>query len=140
MRGPDIPADTVCPDLIGTIDLLPTFAAITGSQLPKGKKIDGLNAINLLTGKGKSKRNEFIHYTSRGEVEGIRQGNWKLLIKKKRGKSVGKKDILLFDLEKDLEEKNNLATQHPVIVTKLQSRMEQIDGEITQNARAPWNK
>jgi arylsulfatase A len=73
-------------------------------------------------------------------VEGIRQGNWKLLIKKKRGKSVGKKDILLFDLEKDLEEKNNLATQRPVIVTKLQSRMEQLDGEITENARAPWNK
>ena len=140
MRGPDIPAGTVCPDLIGTIDLLPTFAAITGSQLPKGKKIDGLNAINLLTGKGKSKRNEFIHYTSRGEVEGIRQGNWKLLIQKKRGKSVGKKDILLFDLEKDLEEKNNLATQRPAIVTKLQSRMEQLDAEITQNARAPWNK
>ena len=140
MRGPDIPAGTVCPDLIGTIDLLPTFAAITGSQLPKGKKIDGLNAINLLTGKGKSKRNEFIHYTSRGEVEGIRQGNWKLLIQKKRGKSVGKKDILLFDLEKDLEEKNNLATQRPAIVAKLQSRMEQLDAEITQNARAPWKK
>jgi len=140
MRGPDIPAGTVCQDLIGTIDLLPTFAAITGSQLPQGKKIDGVNAINLLTGTGKSKRNEFIHYTSRGEVEGIRQGNWKLLIKKKRGKSVGKKDILLFDLEKDLEEKNNLASQRPVIVTKLQSRMEQLDAEITQNARAPWNK
>jgi len=62
------------------------------------------------------------------------------LIKKKRGKSVGKKDILLFDLEKDLEEKNNLASQRPVIVTKLQSRMEQLDAEITQNARAPWNK
>ena len=53
---------------------------------------------------------------------------------------MGKKDILLFDLEKDLEEKNNLATQRPAIVTKLQSRMEQLDAEITQNARAPWNK
>lgn len=140
MRGPGIPAGTVCKDLIGTIDLLPTFAAITDTQLPKGKKIDGLNAINLLTGKGKSKRNEFIYYTSRGEVEGIRQGNWKLLIKKKRGKSVGKKDILLFDLEKDLGEQNNVSSQRPNIVSKLQSRMEQVDAEITQNARAPWNQ
>lgn len=140
MRGPDIPAGTVCKDLIGTIDILPTFAAITGTQLPKGKKIDGINAIKSLTGKGKSKRNEFIYYTSRGEVEGIRQGNWKLLIKKKRGKSVGKKDILLFDLEKDLGEQNNVSSQHPNIVTKLQSRMEQLDAEITQNARAPWNQ
>ena len=33
-----IPAGTVCDDLMGTIDLLPTFAAITGKSLPKTKR------------------------------------------------------------------------------------------------------
>lgn len=140
MRGPGIPADTVCDELMGTIDLLPTFASITGKPLPKGKKIDGIDASSLLTGKGKSKRNEFIHYTSRGEVEGIRQGRWKLLIKKKRGKGQGRREILLFDLSEDLGETNNLATQNPEMVVKLEQRMLLLDSEIQKNARSPWFK
>lgn len=138
MRGPGIPAGTECGDLMGTIDLLPTFASITGQALPKGRRVDGVDATNLLTGKGSPPRSEFIHYTSRGEVEGIRQGNWKLLIKKKRGKASGAGEMLLFDLKKDLGEKNNLASQKPKIVEKLKSRMLHVDNEITQNARPPW--
>lgn len=138
MRGPGIPAGTECGDLMGTIDLLPTFASITGQALPKGRKVDGVDATNLLTGKGSPPRSEFVHYTSRGEVEGIRQGNWKLLIKKKRGKAAGTEDVLLFDLKKDLGEKNNLASQKPKIVEKLKSRMLLVDNEISQNARPPW--
>ncbi len=140
MRGPGIPADTVCDELMGTIDLLPTFASITGKPLPKGNKIDGIDASSLLTGKGKSKRNEFIHYTSRGEVEGIRQGRWKLLIKKKRGKGQGRREILLFDLSEDLGETNNLATKNPEMVGKLEQRMLLLDSEIQKNARSPWFK
>jgi arylsulfatase A len=140
MRGPGIPAGTVCEDLMGTIDLLPTFASITGQPLLKGRKIDGVDASDLLTGKGKSIRNEFIHYTSRGEVEGLRQGNWKILIKKKRGKPQGQKDIYLFDLGKDLRELNNLALKKPKIVSKMKARMIELDTEITKNARSPWIK
>ena len=140
MRGPGIPADTVCDELMGTIDLLPTFASITGKSLPKGKKIDGIDATGLLTGKGKSRRTEFIHYTSRGEVEGIRQGKWKLLIKKRRGKTKDKREIFLFDLENDLGETNNLSTQKEDLVIKLEKRMLQLDLEIAQNARPPWFK
>ena len=140
MRGPGIPADTVCDELMGTIDLLPTFASITGKPLPKGNKIDGIDASSLLTGKGKSKRNEFIHYTSRGEVEGIRQGRWKLLIKKKRGKGQGRRELLLFDLSQDLGETNNLATENPEMVGKLEQRMVLLDSEIQKNARSPWFK
>jgi arylsulfatase A len=140
MRGPGIPADTVCDELMGTIDLLPTFASITGKPLPKGNKIDGIDASSLLTGKGKSKRNEFIHYTSRGEVEGIRQGRWKLLIKKKRGKGQGRRELFLFDLSEDLGETNNLATKNPEMVGKLEQRMLLLDSEIQKNARSPWFK
>ena len=140
MRGPGIPAGTECGDLIGSIDLLPTFASITGQPLPEGRKIDGVDASGLLTGKANLTRNEFIHYTSRGEVEGIRMGNWKLLIKKKTGKAKGHKDIFLFDLEQDLGEQNNLASKHPQMVAKLERRMIEVDTEITKNARTPWIK
>ncbi len=148
MRGPGIPAGTVCNELTGTIDILPTIAAITNAPLPAGKKIDGLDVSSLWTGKaGKSPRDEFLHYTSRGEVEGIRKGNWKLLVKKQRTRRNQKKNaptnsgqVLLFDLGKDLGELNNVAGQHPDIVKDLRQRMEALDKEITANARVPWTR
>ncbi len=142
MRGPGIPAGTVCDELTGTIDLLPTIAAITGKALPKGKKIDGVNVSGLWKGTEKnSPRTEFLHYTSRGDLEGIRSEEWKLLIKKPRRNPNNKPpEVFLFDLSKDLGEQNNLAEAKPAVVRDLRARMETLDAEITKNARSPWLK
>jgi arylsulfatase A-like enzyme len=148
MRGPGIPEGTVCGELTGTIDVLPTIAAITGRPLPAGRKIDGMDVSGLWTGRvEKSPRQEFVHYTSRGDLEGMRQGNWKLLVKKPRVPRNRKKpatpkppQVLLFDLSKDVGERNNVAEANPKIVTRLQTRMDELDAEITKNARAPWTK
>ncbi len=138
-----IPADTTCDQLCGTIDLLPTIAALTKTPLPKDKKIDGLDISDLLAGGNKSPRNEFIYYTSRGDLEGLRQGKYKLLIKKNRrqkNQPADRANIMLFDLKADLGEKNNLAEEHPEIVAKLGIRMQELDAEITENQRQPWLK
>ena len=145
VRGPGIPAGTVCAELAGTIDLLPTIASITGRPLPRKRQIDGMDISGLWTGQTKdSPRNEFIHYTSRGEIEGIRQGDWKLLMKKPRNRNnanagqVKPTQIYLFNLAKDLGEQSNLADQHPEIVERLRIRMLEVDAEIAENARTPW--
>lgn len=142
MRGPGIPAGTVCDELTGTIDLLPTIAAITGKALPKGKKIDGVNVSGLWKGTEKnSPRTEFLHYTSRGDLEGIRSEKWKLLIKKPRRNPNNKPpEVFLFDLSKDLGEQNNLAEAKPAVVRDMRALMETLDAEITKNARSPWLK
>ena len=140
MRGPGIPAGTVCEDLMGTIDILPTFAAITGQPLPKNKKIDGVDASALLKGKGNPPRTEFLHYTSRGDLEGIRQGKWKLLMKKRKQKGKWVDEMMLFDLASDLAESSNLSGEKPQVVSRLTSRMLELDAEIETNARSPWYK
>ena len=141
MRGPGIPAGTVCDELTGTIDILPTIAALTGKPLPAGKKIDGMDVSVLWKGTAKkSPRKEFLHYTSRGDLEGIRSGNWKLLVKKPRRNNAGKAQLHLFDLVKDMGEKNNLAQAKPDVVKELRARMTALDAEITKNARRPWFK
>lgn len=156
IRGPGIPEGTVCDELTGTIDVLPTIASIIGAPLPSGRKIDGIDASGLWRGTAKkSPREEFVYYTQRGAVEGLRQGNWKLLVKKpeaqaqpqkqkktnpKTGQKKAEATVLLFDLAKDLGERDNLATTHPEIVNRLRTRMEELDAEITQNARATWVK
>ena len=140
MWGPSrIPAGSVCEDLIGTIDLLPSLASLTPKDLPKENKIDGLDASGLILGTGRSPRKEFIHYTSRGELEGIRSGEWKLLRKKPRNKNQ-KETVMLFNLINDLGEQNNLASEHPAIVARLGARMNKVDQEIEKNARPPWIK
>jgi arylsulfatase A len=142
IRGPGIPAGTVTNQLTGTIDVLPTIAAITGQPLP-GKKIDGKDVSKLWTGEvAESPRTEFVHYTSRGDLEGIRSGDWKLLVKKRRGQNAANKppQVMLFHLGKDVGEQNNVANANPDIVTRLQARMKELDAEITKNARAAWMK
>ncbi len=147
MWGPGrIPAGTTCDELVGTIDMLPTIAALTGSPLPKDRKIDGKDVSGLLTGKiDKSPRDEFVHYTSRGDLEGIRKGKWKLLVKKARRRKnaqgkAPKPQVMLFDVKSDIGEKNNLAEANPDVVKELRARMEELDAEVTKNARKPWVK
>ncbi len=148
IRGPGVPAGTVCDELTGTIDVLPTIAAITKTPLPQNRKIDGLDVSGLWMGTAEtSPRTEFVHYTSQGNLEGLRQNNWKLLVKKPRRPRNQKQkaaatpkapQVMLFDLDKDIGEQTNLAAAHPETVKKLQARMEELDEEITRNARAPW--
>lgn len=151
MRGPGIPAGTVCDELTGTIDVLPTIAALVGEPLPEGNEIDGVDVSGLWKGTiEQSPRSEFVYYTSRGVVEGIRRGDWKLLVKKPRAPRNKQKakaktkakptQILLFDLGKDVEEQENVAEANPEVVKKLRARMEAIDAELAANARAAWNK
>ena len=143
MRGPGIPAGSVCDELTGTIDILPTIAAITGKPLPKRNKIDGMDVSGLWKGATKkTPRKEFLHYTSRGAIEGLRSGDWKLLVKKPRQNQPKNRSpqIFLFDLGKDVSEQNNLAQANPKVVKTLQARMEALDAEIKKNARMPWFK
>jgi arylsulfatase A-like enzyme len=95
---------------------------------------------------GDSSRDEYLYYTSRGEIEGIRRGQWKLLIKaqrrnrNKKNAPAAEPTILLFDLSVDVGEKNDLAEEHSDVVGRLTTRMKELDAEITANARKAWFK
>ena len=152
MRGPDIPAGTVCNELTGTIDILPTIAALTGEPLAGTNKIDGMDVSGLWKGTSKqSPRKEFLYYTSRGAIEGIRRDNWKLIVKKPRPRNARKPinprqtnieppKVFLFNLAMDVGEQTNLAEVKPGVVNRLRARMEALDKEITKNSRKPWVK
>ncbi len=129
-----IPAGTECNALASTIDILPTIAALTSTPLPADRAIDGMDISSLLTGTAKSVRNEFLYYNKSGRIEGIREGDWKLLVKKPEGKntpkSPAKPEVMLFNLANDLGEKNNLAAEKPDIVERLKKRMLEQDAVI----------
>lgn len=131
-----IEANSTYGDLVSSMDLMPTLAAMTQSKIKSEKKIDGLDVSAVLLNGGESPRNEFVYYSSRGNLEGIRRGDWKLLLKGAKGK----KKTYLFNLEKDQSEKNNLAQTHPEVVSQLSKRMLELDAEIETGKRPVWKK
>ena len=140
-----IPAGTTTNAFASTLDLLPTIAAIVGNPLPNDRKIDGLDIRSTLTS-DETPRNELVYYSARGELEGLRQDNWKYLSvqprkrKNKEGEESPKPKNYLFNLSTDIGEKDNLFDSRPQIVEKLKNRMEELDAEIAKNQRKHWKK
>jgi arylsulfatase A len=142
-----IPAGTESDQLATTLDLLPTIASLTSSSLPEGLQIDGIDILKLLEDPtAQSPRKEFLYYSKRGDLEGIRQGKWKLLVRVKHRKKGEPKidppqlEMLLYDLSKDIGESLNLAEENPSLIISLDQRMKALDAEISKNARAAWKK
>ncbi len=110
--------------IFSTLDFLPTFATLTGYEMPTDRIIDGVDQTELLLGKSeKGTRNDF-YYFCRNELQGVRKGKWKLILphlKEFYGyvKDRGSKGIELYDLESDVGEKRNLAQQYPEIVRQM---------------------
>jgi arylsulfatase A len=65
-----------------------------------------VDIATLFDGTSDSVRKDFLYYASSGNIEGIREGNWKLLIRQKDSKkdsqSPAKPQVLLFNLSNDL--------------------------------------
>ncbi len=99
-------------------DLFPTFADIAGVRQVKG--IDGFSIVPVLTGNEKAMEEHAffyweIHNPMRG-MQAVRFGNWKAVVK---GTHVNPDPpVELYDLKKDVSEKNNLADQYPLIVAQ----------------------
>ncbi|MCH2207524.1 MAG: sulfatase-like hydrolase/transferase [Lentisphaerales bacterium] len=118
-----IPAGLVTHEIASTIDVLPTIASITGGQAPQDRIIDGKDISSLFMNSSAKSPHPYHFY----EYEGIRKDNWKLMLSKKKVKK-GKKNTFatnleLYDLNKDVSEKNNLASQHPELVKELHAKL-----------------
>ncbi len=130
MRWPNrIPAGAVCSEVCGTIDLLPTIAALAGGRTPKGRVIDGKNIWPLMAGRpGVRSPHSAFYYYQGNTLQAIREGRWKLR---------KAKQTELYDLHADIGERRNLAQAHPDIVQRLTDMMETFDKNLKTNARPP---
>ena len=133
-----IPAGSECSELAATIDLLPTIAIITGSDLP-ANNIDGHNIQSLVFGDKNAKTPTDAYFYYNGwQLQAVRSGKWKLHLPHKYsavvvaedGNRYGRKGIpseiglSLFNLEEDIGEHINLADKYPEIVEDLLKKAE----------------
>jgi arylsulfatase A-like enzyme len=135
MRWPGkIRPGSECHELAATIDLLPTLAKLAGASLPP-HKIDGLDISPLIIGdpQAKTPHEAYFYYWGR-ELHAVRSGPWKLHFPHayrsldgepgKGGQPGPYRELTcgleLYQLDTDVGETNNVAAQHPEVVTRLQ--------------------
>jgi arylsulfatase len=139
MRWPGhIPAGAKNDDFVMTIDLLPTFARLTGAALPS-LPIDGLDVWPLLarTPGATNPHEGYGIWYAQNELQAVVSGDgrWKLLLSHRyrtlAGRSGGRDGIpakyenadvgppKLYELSRDLGETTDVSAAHPDVVQRL---------------------
>ncbi len=108
---------------VSSMDIFATISSLSKSPINPDRPLDGVNLIPFLTGKNKGKPHEMIYLRKFDQkLFAVRYGNHKL-VTRNQGKVRE-----LYDLENDISESNNIATQYPNVLAKIDS------------IRAGWNK
>ena len=111
------------------MDLLPTFATISGGKAPADRIIDGRDIWPILNGTSKDHPRDAFFYYQMDQLQAVRSGDWKLFVameQKKRnwGRPEGKKALALFNLASDIHEDRNVAAENPAVVKRLLAHAE----------------
>ncbi len=146
MRAPGrIPAGRVCDEIACTMDLLPTLAALAGAKLPTDRVIDGHDITGLIGGKaGAAGGTEAFYYYVHTHLQAVRSGRWKLHLPRPAQppwgfnwpKFVDPADViniavpLLYDLDADIGERQDVAGEHPDVVKRLLALAEKARDDI----------
>lgn len=129
-----VPADSVCDEIASTMDVLPTFAAMAGEELPTDRKIDGHDMTSLLVeGVDAASQYEHFLYYFGNELHGVRSGRWKFrarnhLLNENIYNYGAPKDVFLpealYDLQLDPGEQKSVLHDHPKVAKRLRGYLE----------------
>jgi arylsulfatase A-like enzyme len=117
------------PQLLCLNDLFATCAELLGKELPDNAAEDSFSFLQVPRDGASNVRKNLVSHSVQGEFS-YREGPWKLIFKmagRNPVQSAGKAaDVQLYNLTADIEEKHNLAKQHPEIVAQLTERLQAI--------------
>jgi len=123
-------------EIVCTIDLAASCAAIADVELPQNACLDSFNVAEALLGQTGAKGRDHLVQQDNGQGGnyGFRVGNWKLLrhdSQRTRNTALRleprKVDrFQLFDLASDPSEQTNVITEHPEIAAKLKQQLAEI--------------
>lgn len=108
-----------------SLDLFPTIAAATHTNIPEGAPaLDGANLLPLLT----EQQNLGLRtlFWRHGNQRAVRQGEWKLVL---MGENKQPRP-LLFNLATDIEESNDLSAEHPKLIQQLLEQLHQWEADV----------
>jgi uncharacterized sulfatase len=122
-----IPPGRVVNEAVIAFDVFPTLVNLAGGAPPDDRPMDGQDIWPLLDGSGRVDRAEPFVWVYDDEVTAVRSGRWKL--------HLGNRDDrfpqpVLYDIEADPGEANDLAVDHPEVVAGLREFAEAYDQQL----------
>jgi len=120
-----IPKGKVSDDVLCFTDMMATFSALVGGELPPGTAEDSIDRLSVLLGKPSEARSSTMHHCNTGFA--MRRGEWKIIFAEgdQRGSvNVGKGK--LFNLSDDPGENGNLWQERPDLVKSMIQEFETI--------------
>jgi len=110
------------PEMVRTVDVLPTLLDVFGIQPAVVQPMEGVSLVPAMTGRehvsppllSELRLHDGFH------ADGLIEGRWKLIVDTSRGSDQ------LYDLEADVEERSDVASEHPDVVARMKVRLERL--------------
>ena len=126
----------VSDEIVSTIDLPASMAALAGVELQEKACLDSFDVLGALLGEGIGRDHIVQQDNGRGGNYGLRVGDWKLqrhdsgrtrnLVVTTKLANTDVAQYRLFNLATDPAERNNLAAVHPEVFEEMKARLESI--------------
>ncbi len=125
--GPGNIPPGVVTDMGSTLDIINTFATMSGTKIPSDRKMDGYDLSPVLRGKGQSPRKDFFYWAF-SELHAVRYGAWKLHIQQREpvhyDNIAPMESPELYNIEADISERYDRSEGKPEIVEALKEKMQ----------------
>jgi arylsulfatase A len=124
-------------EVVCTVDLAASLAGLTGQSLAPEGCLDSFDISQALLGESNAKGRDHLLQQDNGSGNfGLREGDWKLVRLKQRGKSqatVSKQDVALptseyslYRLSDDPGERHDMAAENPEVVQRMKTRLDSL--------------
>jgi arylsulfatase A-like enzyme len=143
IRAPGkVPQGIVTDEVASTMDFMPTLAHLAGASIPDDRSIDGHNISALIHGEeGAKSPTEAFYYYQRTHLRAVRMGKWKLHLAHPADTVWGVYHVakenhvdiekpMLFNLDKDISERYDVADKHPDVVAQILEEAEKARKDI----------
>ena len=135
-----IPAGTATAEMAISVDLLPTFAALAGAEMPRDRVIDGKDIRPLLLSEERVPTPHLAYYYYfMTHLNAVRSGRWKLHVARMGGRYPDYEPnpvLELYDLESDIGESLDVASAYPQVVERLKALAEVARSDLGDGRRA----
>lgn len=137
-----IPAGLETDEMAMNIDLLPTFAALAGADLPSDRIIDGKNILGVMQSAEESPH-ETLFFFNGNNIAAVRDKRFRMVLTTYYKtfdvpfEQFGTK--LLFDLGRDPTERFSFVRENPDVVARLQAKVDEMRTEIAEMIKQPIN-
>jgi len=128
----------VSDEVVCTIDLASSLAALTAQRLPKDACLDSMNIIRALLGKEGAKGRDHLVQQNNGNngTYALLEGDWKLhrydrktarnVVVEQKLANLKVPPYMLFNLKEDPTESKNVIAQHPQIAERMKEHLAEI--------------